>query len=232
VPFLTEGRRQPVQERSRARVERILAAALELLESHGSDAVTTRAVAEHAKVPVATLYQFFPNREVLLEDLLLTYLQRRDSEAADALAKVKATTLAEAVAGFFAFHQQQYRANPELVVLYYTARGAGRIPDLRAHRAWIAELIRASLIERGFLLPDTPELVVLVAIEMADRLVELAYRADPAGDPEILREGQLAVTRYLQAYAPDEPIRRASQRRQTPNGQATDSDADRQRAMS
>ena len=198
VPISTQHRRRdPVQERSRQRLDRIIAAALELLDSGGSAAVTTRAVAERAAIPVATLYQFFP----ILEELLLTYLQRRDSEAAAALAKVRASSLEQAVERFFEFHRQQYRAQPELVVLYYAARGTGRIPDPRSHRAWIAELIRNNLIGAGFLHTDTSELVVHIAIEMGDRIVEMAYRADPEGDEEILREGQLAVTRYLQAYA-------------------------------
>lgn len=34
------------------------------------------------------------------------------------------------------------------------------------------------------------------------RIVELAYRANPDGDPAILTEGQVAITRYLQGYSP------------------------------
>jgi len=76
------------------RVRRILAAALELLQQGGTDAVTTRAIAERAAVPIATLYQFFPNREAILSELLLDYLDRRDAETAEVLATMTATSLA------------------------------------------------------------------------------------------------------------------------------------------
>jgi AcrR family transcriptional regulator len=195
-------RRQPMQERSRQRVERILAAALNLLEESGGAAVTTRAIAERAGVPVATLYQFFPNREAILEEILLAYLDHRDADAAATLAQVQVDTLEQAVASFFEFHREQYRSHPKLVALYYAQRGRGAIPDPRAHRAWIAELIHTYLTERALVRSDLDQMVLMVAIEIGDRVVELAYRADPNGDPAILREGQVALTRYLQAYSP------------------------------
>ena len=75
-------------------------------------AVSTQAIARRADVPVATLYQFFPNREAILEELLLEYLDRRDAEAAAVLSRIRADTLAEAVHHFFEFHRRQYRTHP------------------------------------------------------------------------------------------------------------------------
>jgi AcrR family transcriptional regulator len=182
-------------------VERIISAAIELLEERNSDAVTTRAIAERADVPVATLYQFFPNREAILEEVLLDYLDRRDNEAAAALSRIPAGTIAEAVQHFFEFHRRQYRAHPKLVALYYERRGSGRIPDARLHRVRMAGLIHDELVERDLLPAGTDPLVTLITVEMGDRIVELAYRADPKGDRTILAEGQIALTRYLENYA-------------------------------
>jgi AcrR family transcriptional regulator len=190
-----------MQDRSRRRVERILTAAVELLEEGGSEAVTTRAIATRADVPVATLYQFFPNREAILEEVLLDYLERRDDEAAATLASIEAGTVAEAVQLFYEFHRRQYRAHPELVALYYARRGSGRIPDPRIHRARLAGLIHATLIDHGLIRPDTDPLVTGIVVELGDRIVELAYRSDPDGDRAILDEGQVALTRYLETYA-------------------------------
>jgi hypothetical protein len=115
---------------------------------------------------------------------------------------MEADTIEQAVRGFFEFHRRQYRTHPELVALYYARRGSGRIPDPRAHRAWIAELVRDHLIERKLVRADLEPLVLTVAIEMGDRIVELAHRVHPDGDPAILVEGQLAITRYLEGYPP------------------------------
>jgi AcrR family transcriptional regulator len=194
-------RRQPMQDRSRRRVERILAAAVELIEEGNCEAATTRSIATRADVPIATLYQFFPNREAILEEVLLDYLERRDEEAAATLAGIEASTVAEAVQLFYDFHRRQYRAHPELVALYYAHRGSGRIPDPRAHRARLAGLIHATLVDRGLIRPGTDPLVTMIVVELGDRIVELAYRSHPDGDRAILDEGQVALTRYLESYA-------------------------------
>ena len=191
-------RRFPVQERSRVRVERILAAASELLETQGSAAVTTRAIAARAGVPVATLYQFFANREAVIEELLLRDIDRRDEEMAGRLAQLDVSSIAEAVEKIFELHRQNYRAHPEVVALYYAGRGAGRLPDPDEHRARLASMVHRALIERGLLRADTDELVTQVAIELGDRAIELAHAKNPDGDPKVLAEGVLALTRYLE----------------------------------
>jgi len=45
-------------------------------------------------------------------------------------------------------------------------------------------------------------LVTGIAVELGDRIVELAYRAGPDGDRAVLAEGKLALTRYLETRAP------------------------------
>ncbi len=48
-------------------------------------------------------------------------------------------------------------------------------------------------------MPDGPSLrlSLLVAVQLADALVTLAFRRDPAGDPEILAEARQVVGEYL-----------------------------------
>ena len=55
-------RKQPVQQRAKQRVERILDATAELLEGIGFDSITTNLIAERAGVDVASVYQYFPNK--------------------------------------------------------------------------------------------------------------------------------------------------------------------------
>ncbi|MFC9897154.1 TetR/AcrR family transcriptional regulator [Nocardia sp. NPDC127579] len=195
-------RRAPVQQRSRARVERVLQAASELLDEQGLDAVTTRSLAERARIPVATLYQYFPNREAVLAELATRAVDRVDQELGTRLAALTATSLPEAVEQLLELHRVQYRSHPEIVALYYAHRGSGHFPDAHAHRSRMAAAVHGLLLDRGWLAPGTDVLVTEVAIESADGILELAYRRHPEGDPRTVAEATLAMTRYLEAYAP------------------------------
>lgn len=61
--------RQPKQARGRAKVEQILAAASQIVEEQSADALSSPAVAELAGIPVASVYQFFPTRYAILNEI-------------------------------------------------------------------------------------------------------------------------------------------------------------------
>jgi AcrR family transcriptional regulator len=63
-------RKRPGQDRSRATVGTILDAAARILVKDGYDAFTTNRVAETAGVSIGSLYQYFPNKESLLGELM------------------------------------------------------------------------------------------------------------------------------------------------------------------
>jgi AcrR family transcriptional regulator len=66
-------RKRPVQERSQATVTAILDATIRVLGEDG--ALTTTRVAEVAGVSVGTLYQYFGNREALINGVLADHLE-------------------------------------------------------------------------------------------------------------------------------------------------------------
>lgn len=65
--------RQPQQKRSKERVERILAAAKELIVRGGSDVMKMGELAEKAGVPIGSLYQFFPDKGSVVRTLAERY---------------------------------------------------------------------------------------------------------------------------------------------------------------
>jgi AcrR family transcriptional regulator len=67
-------RRIPLQERSRARVERILDTAAELFISTGYDATTTEQIAAKAGTSIGSIYQFFPNKRAMFDALAARHL--------------------------------------------------------------------------------------------------------------------------------------------------------------
>lgn len=68
-------RRQPRQARSQQRVNRILDVAEQLFIAEGYDSTTTNAIAAQAKVPIGSLYQFFPDKAAILQALAVRYTE-------------------------------------------------------------------------------------------------------------------------------------------------------------
>ena len=62
----TEPRRRPKQERSRERIDAILATTMRLIGEKGIDAVTMKEVGAQAGGPIATVYHYFPNKSAIL----------------------------------------------------------------------------------------------------------------------------------------------------------------------
>lgn len=81
--------RQPQQKRSRERVERILAAAKELIARGGSDVMKMGELAEKAGVPIGSLYQFFPDKGSVVRTLAERYNEEGSACIREALEPVR-----------------------------------------------------------------------------------------------------------------------------------------------
>lgn len=69
-------RRTPQQERSQQRVEKILQAASDLIVTEGYEGLSTSAIAGRAGISVGSLYQFFANKEAVVQALAQRYLEK------------------------------------------------------------------------------------------------------------------------------------------------------------
>ena len=63
----------PVQRRSRERLERILACAIEVMAEKGSDAFRMSDLVERTKIPFGSLYQYFPDKTAVIATLAERY---------------------------------------------------------------------------------------------------------------------------------------------------------------
>ncbi len=81
-------RKMPKQNRSKALVEAIYEATVRILPSVGSEHLTTKKVAEMAGVSIGSLYQYFPNKDSILDavmDKVITALNAESARAIDQL---------------------------------------------------------------------------------------------------------------------------------------------------
>ncbi|KAA8889221.1 TetR/AcrR family transcriptional regulator [Nocardia colli] len=69
-------RRKPRQVRAELTRERILTAAAHVFAEHGYAAGTTNRIAERARISIGSLYQYFPNKDSILAELLIQHIDR------------------------------------------------------------------------------------------------------------------------------------------------------------
>jgi len=134
--------RSPRQERSRQKVELILEATVRVLDRDGMEGLTTNAVAAAAGVSIGTLYQYFRNKEAILDALA-------DREAAGMSARVVAAmkddtigsarervaAVVSAVAATYGGRTAAYR----LTMAHSLSRGGNRLaPLLVALRTYLS----------------------------------------------------------------------------------------------
>jgi AcrR family transcriptional regulator len=69
----TVARRAPAQQRSRERLERILAVASDLIARKGSDQMKMSEIADLAGISIGSLYQYFPDKSAIIRTLAERY---------------------------------------------------------------------------------------------------------------------------------------------------------------
>lgn len=197
-----QGRRVPRQARSRQRVEDILDAASRLVLERGVDALSTRSIAEAAQVPVASLYQYFADKESVLLSLVDRDMAEMDEQVLADLAEADPSSIGEVVATTMRAFTKVYARRPAFVEIWLRGRGNAAIRRRgREHNTEIAETLRTYAVDSGLTTRDVPPVVALLAVEVGDRVFQIAYETDIGGDPEVVEEGIRMVTAYLHEYA-------------------------------
>jgi AcrR family transcriptional regulator len=75
----------PQQARSRESMRKLLKAAAEVLGQHGVDGTTIPRIAQHAGLTPGAVYRRFPDKDALLETVILGILERQDERLRMAL---------------------------------------------------------------------------------------------------------------------------------------------------
>ncbi|MFF3513640.1 TetR family transcriptional regulator [Streptomyces sp. NPDC002573] len=199
VPHATSLRRAPVQRRSAERLTRILDACADLLDEVGYDALSTRAVALRAGVPIGSVYRFFGNKRAMVDALAERNLERYTERVTRRLAEA---------GGDGGWRAAMDAVLDEYLDMKRTAPGfslvdfGNQIPVGARHAEpnhRVADRLSGLLsayIDRE---PDEDlRRMFLVAVETADTLVHLAFRMDLAGDERIIAEARTLLRAYLE----------------------------------
>jgi AcrR family transcriptional regulator len=192
-------RRRPAQRRSAERVQRMLDACADILDEAGYDGLSTTKVAQRAGVAIGSVYQFFPDKRAIAQELALRNLEMFGDRVARALAEGDFPHWYDAVGTVIEIFVDMHRTVPGFRVLRF-----GDIADVRLldageeNNAVVADRLRALLVE-AFAVPDTAELsrALAVAVEAADAVLKLAFRDVRDGDPDLVVEAERLITGYL-----------------------------------
>lgn len=175
-------RKQPLQERARATVAAIIQATLQVLDETGAARLTTTRVAEVAGVSVGTLYQYFPNREALLNAVLADHLEHAIGaveRAAAASANLARRDAAEAVVRAFLEAKATRVAASRIMNKAFGAGMLDERPLVAAivHRAHVAVAPIAGSLETAVLACAALEGMVMSAVSTEpEKLTDPAWR--------------------------------------------------------
>ncbi len=195
-------RRVPTQARSRARVERILDVASDLVVRAGVDELTTTGIARAAGIPVASIYQYFPDRDAILLAIVERDTAEMDDQIRLDLAAALPATVAELVDTVMGAFLAVYQRRPAFMRIWLRGRTNAAVHEhCRQHNRRIAAELFPFATAIGVIAEGTPPGVGEFAVEMGDRMFQIAFESDPDGDAFVIAEGRALLAAYLQRYA-------------------------------
>jgi AcrR family transcriptional regulator len=207
VTSLATPRRQPTQARSRERVAKVLDAAVRLVLADGVDQVTTRSIAGAAGLPVASLYQYFADKEDVLLALCERDTAEMDAQVAEDLAAAPPTSLAELASVSMRAFVKVYARRPSFLRIWLHGRTNAAINDYcREHNRRIAAALLdfardADLIDTDRFTDEQLHAAAFLAVEVGDTAFGVAYEDSLDGDPFLVEEAINVVAGYLSRLA-------------------------------
>ncbi|MEO6083577.1 MAG: TetR/AcrR family transcriptional regulator [Umezawaea sp.] len=179
--------------------ERILTAAAHVFAEHGYAAGTTNRIAERARVSIGSLYQYFPNKDAILAEILIQHIDRGSWTGAAEL-DLSPGTLEATVRTLIRDAIDNHSDDPRLLrVMIEEAPASKELLDtINRHGKLRTAQVRDVLIRHPDIHVDDPD----VAAELILFTVEVnthKFMASPQTTPVETFENELVamMTRYL-----------------------------------
>lgn len=196
-------RKLPKQQRARATVEAILAAAAHILVHEGFDAASTNRIAEKAGVSIGSLYQYFPSKEAVVGALLEQHVREMLAVARDGLERWTSGSLRQRTRAMVRMMLEAHAVQPALhrVFMEEMPRVSGAAPIAELDRTF-EELARVHLErDRAMIRPRNLEIAAFVVVQTVEALTHAAvlHRSDMLRSEEFIDETTELIVRYLAA---------------------------------
>lgn len=210
-----------MQQRSADRLARILDACAQLLDEIGYEQLSTRAVAARAGVPIGSVYRFFGNKRAMADALAQRNLDRYAERISGRISAMPGEDWRGAIDAVLDEYVAMKRTVPGFRLVDFGIqipvgerageRAGERVGDLAGDLAGdrtdgpgadidyrVTDRLTGLLSAHLARTPDAAlRRTVLVAVEAADALLQLAFRVSPSGDPDLITETRAVLHAYL-----------------------------------
>ncbi len=207
---LPKPRKRPRQQRSQTLVQAIREACLKILETEGPDRLTTQRIADVAGINIASLYQYFPNKEAVLADVYEERMAGLLAQTEGEFARIHAltdqgleATLAAIIDLETALLLQLYRMYPDFYLQYqHSLDIRARVNELTqslsnpSWEQWFPGFLRR---HRAQLRKGDIDTMAFIARRSLDACLQsaLAERPQALEDPAFRQELLNLLLRYL-----------------------------------
>lgn len=203
-------RRQPKQARSQERVTQILDVAEQMFIAEGYNPTTTNAIATRAKVPIGSLYQFFPDKKAILQALAVRYTEQLHQrfaalDRADVTADVTKLSLVSYVDRLIDTTAQFFTDYPGYHAIFMQVQGTiAELEEIEnAADAQLIQDLATSLSQYDSDLDSDSadyEAIAFVLVKTIGTLLWLSLSQESSFRQRLLTETKRLTLNYLQDY--------------------------------
>lgn len=195
----SNARRIPKQKRSIEKVEKILDCAAQMMAENSADDISTHSVAARAGIAIGSVYQFFPNIEMIkialiervMNKLYLTILETLEQSGSSNLLELT-TDMIDASLAFYERHQDTART----IILSQHSEAfliVNEKINARIIEAIVAHIRRHDKSQ----CEDTVKRRVSVSVAVGDAMAVLVWSTkDPLERAELVKEWKIMVGNY------------------------------------
>lgn len=193
--------RQPLQQRSQDRFERIIGKSEALLLEAGLSGFSIPELAKRLDCPRASIYKYFPTHYAILNELVRRYYAELEGILTRKAARTGELDWKQSVEAFVNTAARFYDANPVIRLLLL----GGAITD-DAYRAQeitiqhLGNLTRTLLARIGVELPEAPLDAAVLAVDIGTTCFRLSFFKHKQITREYREEATYAMTAYLARY--------------------------------
>jgi AcrR family transcriptional regulator len=190
-----------MQARGRRRVDAILNAAEQVLAEAGYDGASTNAIAARANTSIGSIYQFFPNKDAIMQAVGLRYLERCGGLFAPLLsAEAAALPMEEWIDRIVDTLDIVQSSNVGFKELFCSAATTAELADAdnAMHRRYVDGLDSVLALRIPALDPERRLVCAELSVRTSEALMSLL--ADSTGDRRaiVLSEIKALLTAYME----------------------------------